>query len=267
MGSKESLSDTAKVISRYVDVAMARLSDRKDIQELAEHATIPIINALDDYAHPCQVCVVTLHSALVCFCSAMFSLLSHTHFLFQQMLADMLTIQEYKGSLGGLKIAFAGDICNNVTYDIMRMGCIMGMEVRVAGPSGEGFDVEQSVIDECAALSAANGSPECYITEDVFEACKDADIVYCDSWMSYGISRSVLQPSFLIVAINNSMSRPLPTLPTSYGHVCVYFLLVCGARHPDNIFTVRKWMLELQSSCPFKSMTMLWLLLLLEAFS
>jgi len=159
MGAKESLSDTAQVISRYVDVVMARLNDRSDIQELAKHATVPVINALDDYAHPTQ------------------------------MLADMQTIIEQKGSLEGLKLAFAGDICNNVTYDLMRMGCVMGMEVRVAGPSGEGYDVEASVIEECNALAAANGSPPCIITQDVREACDGVDVVYCDSWMSYGISK------------------------------------------------------------------------------
>jgi len=159
MGAKESLSDTAQVFSRYVDVVMARLNDRADIAELAQHADIPVINALDDYAHPCQ------------------------------MMADMQTIVEHKGQLDGLKLAFSGDICNNVTYDLMRMGAVMGMEVRVAGPSGEGYDVEGSVIEECKALAAANGSPEPIITQDVNEACAGADVVYCDSWMSYGISK------------------------------------------------------------------------------
>lgn len=159
MGAKESLSDTAQVISRYVDVVMGRLNSREDIGELAKHATVPVINGLDDFGHPTQ------------------------------MFADMQTILENKPQLEGLKLAFSGDICNNVTYDLMRMGCVMGMEVRVAGPSGPGFDVEQGVIDECKALAQANGGPEVLITQDVREACEGADVVYCDSWMSYGIPK------------------------------------------------------------------------------
>ena len=129
IGEKESYEDTGAVLSRMCDAVTARVKSREQVNGLAENATIPIINALDDYAHP------------------------------MQMLADLQTIVEHKGgdapdverALGGKALAFVGDCCNNVTYDLMRAGALMGLDVRVAGPTGEGFDVEPSVLEECAA--------------------------------------------------------------------------------------------------------------------
>jgi len=157
LGKKESLSDTGKVLSRYADFIMARVNKRTDIKELAEVSTIPVINALDDYAHPCQ------------------------------MLADLLTIVENKGRSEDLKLAFFGDVANNVTYDLMRLGSILGMEIAVCGPvdKGDDFAVEQSVVDECKQLGG-----NVLITCDVEAAASGSDIVYCDSWMSYGIPDS-----------------------------------------------------------------------------
>jgi len=157
LGKKESLSDTGKVLSRYADFIMARVNKRQDIQELAEVSSIPVINALDNYAHPCQ------------------------------MLADLQTIIEQKSSAEGLKLAFFGDVANNVTYDLMRLGSIVGMKVAVCGPVDKGseYAVEESVIEECKALGG-----DVIITTSVEEAATGADIVYCDSWMSYGIPDS-----------------------------------------------------------------------------
>ncbi|GAB5362743.1 hypothetical protein AAMO2058_000824400 [Amorphochlora amoebiformis] len=154
LGKKESLSDTGKVLSRYANLIMARVNKRSDIAELADVATVPVINALDDYAHPCQ------------------------------MLADLQTIIEQKGSPKGLKLSFFGDVANNVTYDLMRLGSLIGMKIAVCGPvdKGSNYAVEESVMDECSKLGG-----DVLVTTDVKEAAQGSDIVYCDSWMSYGI--------------------------------------------------------------------------------
>ena len=166
LGVKESYEDTGAVLSRMSDAVTARVKSRDQIAGLAANSTIPIINALDDFAHP------------------------------MQMLADMQVMMEYLGvapeeTLDGLQdiaFAFVGDLNNNVTYDLMRTGCIMGMNVRVAGPKGEDFAIEQSVLDECAKLSAASpnaGTVE--VCDTAEEAVAGADFVYADSWFSYGV--------------------------------------------------------------------------------
>jgi len=135
---------------------MARVNSRDAIRELADVSTIPVINALDDFAHPCQ------------------------------MLADLQTIIEHKGAAEGLKLSFFGDVANNVTYDLMRLGSIIGMDIAVCGPIDKGteYEVEPAVIEECKQLGG-----NVVITNDVEVAAKDADVVYCDSWMSYGIPK------------------------------------------------------------------------------
>ena len=126
-----------------------------------------VVNALDDYAHP------------------------------MQMLADLQVMMEHSGvgpngtldGLQGAKFAFVGDLQNNVTYDLMRAGCIMGLEVKVAGPKGTKYDIEGSVLEECAVLSALSGAGSATVVDTAEEACAGADFVYADSWMSYGISQ------------------------------------------------------------------------------
>lgn len=158
LGKKESIQDTARVLSRYVDAVSARVFTRKAVEELAGNATIPVVNALDDFAHPCQ------------------------------MLADLLTIAEVRGSTDfkGMKMAFVGDCQNNMTYDLMRMACLMGFHINVAGPDSKDFEVEWGVVKECEALQAKNGGTFT-IGHDRDAAVQGVDIVYCDSWMSYGI--------------------------------------------------------------------------------
>jgi len=167
LGKKESIFDTAKVVSRYVDVVTARVNTRQAVDELIANASVPVVNALDDYGHPCQ------------------------------MLADILTIVEHRGTYEGMKLAFVGDCQNNMTYDLMRLGCVMGFEVTVAGPADKGFNVEWSVVKECEELMAKNKNGGSFkITNSREEAVKDADIVYCDSWMSYGIAAAERQERF-----------------------------------------------------------------------
>ena len=156
LGKKENISDTAIVASRFVDIISARVYKRQDVWDLAKYADVPVINMLDDYAHPCQI------------------------------LGDFQTIKEKRGSLDKFKLAYFGDAFNNVTYDLMRMSAIFGLRMDVACPNNPEYSPEQSVIDEVLELSKNNGA-EVRVVHDAFEAAKDTDVIYTDSWMSYGI--------------------------------------------------------------------------------
>lgn len=156
MGKKETVADTAIVSSRYVDIMTARLLKNKDVKELAENATVPVINALDDMGHPTQI------------------------------IADLLTIKEKKGKFKGLKVVYCGDCKNNVTYSLMEGCCMLGMDMRVVGP--ESMQPEQFIIDRATQIAKENGG-KLMVTTDVKKAFKGVDIVYTDSWMSYHISK------------------------------------------------------------------------------
>jgi ornithine carbamoyltransferase len=169
---KENIHDTAKTASRYVDVIAARLYSRKEFLELAKHATVPVINLLDDYGHPCQI------------------------------LADLLTISEHRDITKSeiLKLTYFGDGKNNVTYDLMRLCALFGWHISIACPAHEDFYPEKSVLEEVSAIAAKTGT-QLTITADVNVAVAGADIVYTDTWMSYGIKpneepqrKAVLQP-------------------------------------------------------------------------
>jgi ornithine carbamoyltransferase len=101
-----------------------------------------------------------------------------------QMVADLLTIYEHKQVTAGFEMAYFGDLANNVTYDLMRLAALMGFNFRLAGVG----EVEESVWDECRKLQAVSGS-KITLCEDAESAMRDADVVYCDSWMSYGIPK------------------------------------------------------------------------------
>ena len=147
IGRGEPVEDTARVLSRYLDGIMIRTFEQAEVEALAEYGSIPIINGLTDYAHPCQV------------------------------LADLMTIREIKGGFDRLKMAFIGD-GNNMANSLI-VGCItMGMSFAIACPSGHKPD---AAIMEWALK---NGDFTC--TEDVFEAAKNADVIYTDVWASMG---------------------------------------------------------------------------------
>ncbi len=155
---KESISDSVKVISRFNDIIMARLFNHSDILEMCENAAIPIINALTDYSHPCQV------------------------------LADLLTINEHKGDLNGLKLAYFGDANNNVTHSLL-FGCAhCGMNISVGCPDDEELKTSAEVLKDAADIAAITGS-KIEMLHDAHAAAADADIVYTDSWMSYHIDK------------------------------------------------------------------------------
>ncbi|WP_117161679.1 ornithine carbamoyltransferase [Paraliobacillus sp. X-1268] len=150
IGRGEPISDTAKVLSGYLDGIMIRTFAQSDVEELAANASIPVINGLTDLYHPCQV------------------------------LADLQTIEEVKGQLAGLKIAYIGD-GNNMAHSLMLGAATMGMHFSTAAPVG--YLPNQSVVDKAKAI--ANGT-DITITSDPIEAIKGADIIYTDVWASMG---------------------------------------------------------------------------------
>lgn len=153
---KESVADLVRVVSRYVDIIMGRLYEQAHIEEMAQLASVPVINALTNYEHPCQI------------------------------LADLQTIREKKGRLKGLKLAYLGDGNNNVTHSLL-FGCAkFGIDISVGCPKGEEYEPLESVVASARKFAKKNGS-NVQITADPAEAVRGADVVYTDSWMSYHI--------------------------------------------------------------------------------
>ncbi len=147
IGRGEAIEDTARVLSRYIDGIMIRTFEQKEVEDLAEFGSIPIINGLTDFCHPCQV------------------------------LADLMTVREYKGKLEGLKMCYIGD-GNNMTNSLIVGGLKMGMTVSVATP--EGYEPDSTVLEFAKAY-------DCFtLVNDPFEAAKDADVIFTDVWASMG---------------------------------------------------------------------------------
>jgi ornithine carbamoyltransferase len=148
LGQREAVSDVARVLSRYVDAIAARTFSHKALEVLASYSTVPVINALSDWEHPCQA------------------------------LADLLTIHEKKGELTGLTLAFVGD-GNNVARSLMLAASLTGMHFRIASPPGYTID------DRVVQLAQSSGG-EILCTDDPRLAVSRADIVYTDVWASMG---------------------------------------------------------------------------------
>jgi len=156
---KENIHDTAKTASRYVSIIAARLYSQKDFQGLARFSSVPVINLLDDYGHPCQI------------------------------MADFQTISEKKDLSKKLKLSFFGDGQNNVTYELMRMCAMFGYDMDVACPSQSDFSPEAAVIAEVNKVAEKTGAT-IRVLHDPLAAAADSDIVYTDTWMSYHIKSS-----------------------------------------------------------------------------
>ncbi|WP_108670140.1 ornithine carbamoyltransferase [Peribacillus acanthi] len=152
LGRGETISDTAQVLSQYLDGIMIRTFEHKKVQELAKYASIPVINGLTDYDHPCQA------------------------------LADLLTIQEIKGELKGLKIAYVGD-GNNMAHALMMAAAKTGMDFTIACPKE--YVPSEEVVKHSVEAGQISGS-NIVVTEDPIEAVKEADIIYSDVWTSMG---------------------------------------------------------------------------------
>ena len=149
VGKREPVKDMARVLSRYVHGIMARTFEHDTITELADFAEVPVINALTDFSHPCQA------------------------------MADVLTIIEHCGELGGLKIAYVGD-GNNVARSLAFACAKLGMKLAVAAPPG--YELDADSIAKANAIAADTVVQ----TNDPAEAVADADIVYTDTWISMG---------------------------------------------------------------------------------
>ena len=152
LGRGENIEDTAKVLSRFADGIIYRTYSNKDLIKMANNAEIPVINALDDKEHPCQI------------------------------LADLMTIKEKKGILSGLKLAYVGD-GNNVANSLMLGAALTKMNFAIATPKG--YEPSQDIIENAKRIANDN-STELIITDDPIESVKDADIIYTDVWISMG---------------------------------------------------------------------------------
>ncbi|MCJ7553247.1 MAG: ornithine carbamoyltransferase [Ignavibacteriaceae bacterium] len=152
LGTSESISDTAKVLGRYLSGIMIRTFDHQDVVELGKYAGIPVINGLTDLLHPCQV------------------------------LTDLFTILEKKRKLQGLKLAYIGD-GNNMAHSLLNGCSKVGMNIAIASPSG--YKPNKEIVENAKKFAKYMGS-KIEITNDPVAAVKNADIVYTDVWASMG---------------------------------------------------------------------------------
>ena len=168
IGRGEPVEDTARVLARYLDGIMIRTFAQKEVEDLAKYADIPIINGLTDYCHPCQV------------------------------LADLLTIREFKGGFDGLKMCYIGD-GNNMANSLIVGGLKTGMKVSVATP--EGYRPHADV------LAFAEGNPDFFLTDDPMKAAENADVVITDTWASMGMEaeKEVRMKAFKGYQVNDEL--------------------------------------------------------------
>ena len=152
LGRGETVEDTAQVLSRYLHALVVRTFAQSRLETLASAGSIPVINALSDFSHPCQA------------------------------LADLQTIREHRGALAGQKLAYFGD-GNNVAHSLLKAGALAGMHVAVASPAG--YEPIPQVVEEATAIAAETGG-RITCTSDPQEAAADADVLYTDVWASMG---------------------------------------------------------------------------------
>ena len=152
LGRGETVGDTARVLSRYVHALVVRTFAQSRLEALASEGQVPVVNALSDYAHPCQ------------------------------LLADLQTIREHKGRLAGLRLVYLGD-GNNVANSLLVAGAMMGMDVVVASPPG--YEPIPQVIDRAEAHARSSGG-QVTVTTDPESAARGADVLYTDVWASMG---------------------------------------------------------------------------------
>ncbi|MBP3036934.1 ornithine carbamoyltransferase [Arthrobacter sp. zg-ZUI100] len=153
LGHKESVADTTKVLERMVSTIVWRTYAQSGLEEMAANSAVPVINALSDDYHPCQ------------------------------LLADLMTIREHKGKLAGLTLTYLGDCANNMANSYLLAGVTAGMHVRVAGPVG--YLPDPLIVDAAAARAEETGG-SVMITTDPAEALAGADVVATDTWVSMG---------------------------------------------------------------------------------
>lgn len=152
MGRGEPISDTAKVLSRFVDGIMIRAIKHEDVVELAKYSDVPVISGLTDLEHPCQA------------------------------LADMLTVKEHFGSCEGRKICFVGD-GNNVCNSLLLIAPLLGMDISVACPKG--YETSEDILNTAREYATENNT-EIIVSDDIEVALENVDVVYTDVWVSMG---------------------------------------------------------------------------------
>lgn len=152
LGKREAISDIARVLSGYVDAIMARVFEHEHILELAKWSSVPVINGLSDYNHPCQA------------------------------MADALTIIEKFGTMKGINIAFIGD-GNNVAVSLMHIAAKLGAHFTIASP--EGYDITPVAVEAAKKFAAESGSKLTFL-RDPHEAVRNAQVIYTDTWTSMG---------------------------------------------------------------------------------
>jgi ornithine carbamoyltransferase len=174
IGKRESIADTARVLGRMVSAIVWRTFGQDRIDEMASHAGVPVVNALTDEFHPCQ------------------------------LLADLLTVQEHKGRLAGLTVTFLGDTASNMSHSFLLACATAGMHVRVSGP--EGFGPDGSVLKRAEEIAATTGGSASYVLDPV-EAVTDSDVVATDTWVSMGKEEEAEERSkpFLAYAVDSEL--------------------------------------------------------------
>lgn len=173
IGRGEPVKDTARVLSRYVDGIMIRTFSHDEVIELAEYASIPVINALTDLMHPCQA------------------------------LTDIFTVLEHKGTLQGLKMTYIGD-GNNMVNSLLQACAKVGMHISIATPKG--YEPDAAIVAEALTVAAVTGS-KIEICEDPFVAAQNADVFYTDVWASMG--KEIEQEDRREVFVNYQVNKEL----------------------------------------------------------
>ncbi len=153
IGVRESIADTARVLGRQVAAVVWRTYEQERLDEMATHAGVPVVNALTDEFHPCQ------------------------------LLADLQTIEEHKGRLAGLTVAFLGDAASNMAHSYLLAGATAGLHVRVSGPAG--FEPQPAILAKAQQIASTTGGTASYV-HDPREAVSGADVVATDTWVSMG---------------------------------------------------------------------------------
>ncbi|MEM1682490.1 MAG: ornithine carbamoyltransferase [Sulfolobales archaeon] len=153
LGRGETIADTARTLSRYVDGIAARVYSHKDLLELAEYASVPVINALSDLEHPVQA------------------------------LADFFTIWEKKGRVAGVKVAFLGDGADNVAHSLILMAASLGAKISIATPKG--YDPHPKIMEVAEERARYTGA-SIEVVREVEQAVRGADVIYTDVWVSMG---------------------------------------------------------------------------------
>ncbi|MDT0215388.1 ornithine carbamoyltransferase [Rothia sp. ARF10] len=156
VGVRESIADVARVLTREAKVIVWRTYGQERIEEMAAHSSVPVVNALTDEFHPCQV------------------------------LADLLTIREHKGTLAGLTFAYVGDGANNMSHSYLLGGATAGLHVRIGTPAG--YQPSPPLLQRATEIAATTGG-SVTIVEDPVEAVTGADVVATDTWVSMGFEK------------------------------------------------------------------------------